>query len=84
MMAGAFVTSIEVDVNGDNLQAKLSCIYFGGGLRDLSEVSIIILQSDTLAQIKQKIVDAIINEANLLGYSVLASNIIIPAFQKGA
>ena len=82
-MAGCFVTSINVEPNGDNLEAKLPCIFFASGLRDLSEVSITIIPTDTLVQIKQKIVDAISAEAIRLGYSVLASNMILPSFQKG-
>lgn len=83
-MAGCFVNKIEVEPNEDNLEAKLSCIFFGAGLRDLSEVSVTILPSDTLSQIKAKIVSAISAEATALGYSVSASNMILPAFQKGA
>ena len=83
-MAGCFVSSISVEPNGDNLEAKLPCIFFGTGLRDLSEVSITILPSDSLAQIKTKIVSAITAEATALGYNVPASNMILPTFQKGA
>ncbi len=82
-MAGCFVSSIVVEANGDNLEAKLPCLFFASGLRDLSEVSITITPADTLAQIKAKIVDAISTEATRLGYSVSASNMILPAFQKG-
>ncbi len=82
-MAGCFVSKIEVEPNGDNLEAKLPCIFFASGLRDLSEVSVTITPADTLAQIKTRIVDAIITEATRLGYSVPASNMILPTFQKG-
>jgi hypothetical protein len=83
-MAGCFVNSINVESNGDNLEARLPCLFFASGLRDLSEVSVTITPTDTLAQIKTKIVDAISSEATRLGYSVPASNMILPAFQKGA
>ena len=83
-MAGCFVNSIVVEPNGDNLEAKLPCIFFASGLRDLSEVSVTITPADTLTQIKTKIVDAITAEATRLGYSVATSSMIFPAFQKGA
>ena len=82
-MAGCFVNSINVEPNEDNLEAKLSCIFFASGLRDLSEVSVTITPADTLSQIKIKIVDAITTEATRLGYSVPVSNMILPAFHKG-
>jgi hypothetical protein len=83
-MAGAFIPSIEVETSQENLILKLRIIFFGTGLRDLSEVEVSILPSETLSQIKTKLVDAIISEANSLGYSLSASNIILPTFQKGA
>lgn len=82
-MAGCFVNSLEINSDGENLQAKLPCLFFGAELRDLSEVSVTILSTDTLAQIKAKIVTALSDEATRLGYSVPASNMILPAFQKG-
>lgn len=82
-MAGCFVSSLLVEANGDNLEAKLPCLFFASGLRDLSEVVVTISPSESLAQIKQKIVDAISTEATRLGYTVPVSNMILPTFQKG-
>ena len=83
-MAGCFATNLIVEAVGDNIQAKLDCLFFATGLRDLSEVTVVISPTQTPAQIKQAITDAILAEATNLGYSVSASNVILPAFQKGA
>ena len=83
-MAGAFVPNIEADTSGDNLVLKMQVIFFAAGLKDLSEVRIEVLPADTLAQIKTKVINAITTEATALGYAVLAANMIIPVFQKGA
>jgi hypothetical protein len=82
-VAGCIVTAINFDVNGDDLEAKLTCLFFGKGIKDLSEVSVPILQSDTLEQIKQKLTGAVVTEAEKCTYNVLASNIMLPLFQKG-
>jgi hypothetical protein len=83
-MAGAFVPSIEVEASDANLIMKSDVIFFGTGLRDISPISITVLPTDTLAQVKQKLVDAISAEATRLGLAVPASNMILPVFQKGA
>ena len=56
---------------------------FGVGLKDRSLVSVAVLPSDTPAQIKMKLVNAIIAEATTLGYSVVAADIVLPAYQRG-
>ena len=83
-MAGCFVPSIDFDASGDNLELKMQVLFFGAGLKDLSIVAATILAGDTLAQVKGKIVTAILSEAAALGYSVPAANMILPSFQKGA
>ena len=82
-MAKAFVPNFEFDTLGEDLVLTFQVLFFGGGLRDLSIVSVTILGTDTLAQVKQKLVNAISVEATNLGYSVSATDIILPVFQKG-
>lgn len=82
-MAGAIVPSIDFDSSGDNLEFRAHILFFGAGLKDGSLISITILPSDTALQIKNKLVTAIQTEGTNLGYSVPASNIILPAYQRG-
>ena len=83
-MAGLIVTNVDTDVAGDVISLRLDCLFHSIGLKDLSVVSVDILSTDSLATIKQKVVDALTAEATRLGYFVPASNMILPAFQKGA
>lgn len=83
-MASAFIPNIEVETLDDNLILKMQVIFFATGLKDLSQISVEILPTDSLSQIKAKIVNIITAEASNLGYSVPASNMIIPVFQRGA
>ena len=83
-MSGAFIFSIDFDSSDDNLELVTNILFFGAGLKDRSFTSITILPSDTPAQIKTKLVNAIIAEATALGYSVPAANIVLPVFQRGA
>ena len=83
-MTGAFIFSIDFDNQDDNLELTANILFFGAGLKDRSFASITILPSDTPAQIKTKVVNAVTTEATRLGYSVPASNMILPVFQRGA
>ena len=83
-MAGAFIPNIEADTSENNLVLKMQVIFFAAGLKDFSEVNVEILPADTLLQIKTKVVNAVTAEATALGYTVPASNMILPIFQKGA
>jgi hypothetical protein len=83
-MAGAFVFSIDFESSEDNLELAANILFFGTGLKDRSFVKVTVLPADTVAQIKTKLVNAIIAEATAIGYSVPAGNIILPAFQRGA
>ena len=82
-MAGALVYSVDFDSSGDNLALSADVLFFGTGLKDKSLVSVTILSADTPAQIKAKLVNAVIAEATALGYSVSASGVILPSYQRG-
>lgn len=83
-MAGAFIYSIEFDTSGDTLNLVANLIFFGVGLKDMSVVQVPILASSSPAEIRQQVTNAVLAEAARLGYSVTATQVILPAFQKGA
>ena len=82
-MAGALVSSIDFDSSADNLTLVADVLFFGVGLKDRSVVSVTILPSDAVTQIKSKLVNAVLAEATALGYSVSANSVILPVFQRG-
>ncbi len=79
----AIVPGFEIATSGDNLELRANVVYFGVGVKDLSPIAVVILPSDTIVQIKQKIIDAVIAEAVNLGWTLLANQILLPVFQKG-
>ncbi len=82
-MAIAFVVSMDAKTTGEDMELLANTAYFGGGIADINPVSITISPGDTLAQVKQKVIEAILAQASSLGYSLTTSDIILPAFQKG-
>lgn len=71
--------------NGFNLPVNI--LYYGtdvmGGQGDLSQVTVTILGTDTLAQIKTKIVNAVVADAPIQGHTLAAADITMPAFMSG-
>ena len=88
-MANAFVALVN-DFSGlpnGDIQVNAHLIFSGTEVRpggDIDIVPVLITSSDTLQQIRQKITDAVIARATEIGYTMVASNIFMPDFQKGA
>ena len=87
-MAKAFLPSIDsVTGNGDGTFTIYAIVGFSGsdvvGGTDISPITPIISGSDSPIDIKNKLVDAILAEAAKFGYSLVATDIILPDFQKG-
>lgn len=83
-MTIAFITSFEPKSNVDSMELCAITAYFGNGVSDVNPVLVVIVPGDTLFQVKQKLIEAVLTQASILGYSVTASDIILPTFQKGA
>lgn len=86
-MAKAFARLDDILGYVDGTYALNLIIIFCGtgvpGERDISTTSATVNGSDTASQIRTKISDAIVAEANRLGYTVTAGEISLPYFEKG-
>lgn len=82
-MAGAFIfPNFNVEATVDGIKLNLDVMYFGGGLRDLSVIEVVIQGGETLVEIRNMISSAISAEATRLGYVLEQNKTIMPSFQK--
>lgn len=89
-MATAFVVKPS-DVTGtdEDIIVTYDLVYRGaevgaGRGYDLSHLTVTYTPTDTLAQMRTKLVNAILAEAGVLGYGLTAARIILPSYQRGA
>ncbi len=82
------IQNIDSTVSGDSINLSYRVLFYGAdmpnGQADASLVSFAIAATDTLVQTRDAFVDAIIAEADRLGYPVTRGRVIIPGFQRGA
>ncbi len=87
-MARALVSFIDsASGHSDGTYTLYMTIIFCGsgvtGEQDLSSISVNINGNDSSSTIRTKISDAIVTEANRIGYTVTASEISMPYLDKG-
>ena len=88
-MASCFaLPNFEVEITDTGATRLTLTVIFSGvdvpNGKDLSTAVVDIASADAPTTIRQKLTDALIAEAQRIGYSLAPTAIILPAFQKGA
>ena len=82
----AIVTNPDrVEPNGADATIFCNVVFGGGGLVgvDISTVSITLAAGDTPVALRDKLSTAVTNKAASIGYHLRATDVTLPAFQKG-
>lgn len=87
-MAKAILQYGDVIKSPNGFDVPVRILYYGadvlGGTGDFSEVTVTLLGTDTLAQMKSKIINGVLSDAANWGYTLTSANITMPSWMSGA